>query len=271
MSAQPGMIRYNTDNKYFERSTDEGANWTQLDLTGITSLGSPNPIIFTSDGIIRRNTADGSDNGIVSITGGGSLTGYQSRGSYIEVLGNEHSTGAGRLYLGIGNATGAKLSVWNSAGNEALKLDGNTNVLELLYGQLKFPGTVNQSTDPNTFSDFERGTWTPVDNSGAGLSLTAEGVYVKLDVLVLATLDVTYPSNSNGSQVRLSLPFSTSGSIMVNGYGSMLGYTSCSVATITPLASGASIFGYRNNDGTALTNANMSGANIRFTTAYRVA
>lgn len=38
MAPLAGQIRYNTDNKYFERSTDEGANWTQLDLSGTTGI-----------------------------------------------------------------------------------------------------------------------------------------------------------------------------------------------------------------------------------------
>lgn len=38
MAPTAGMIRYNTDNKYWERSTNEGTAWSQLDLSGITTL-----------------------------------------------------------------------------------------------------------------------------------------------------------------------------------------------------------------------------------------
>lgn len=38
MAPTAGMIRYNTDNKYWERSTDEGSSWAQLDLSGTTGI-----------------------------------------------------------------------------------------------------------------------------------------------------------------------------------------------------------------------------------------
>lgn len=38
MTPVAGMIRYNTDNKYFERSTNEGTSWAQLDLSGTTGI-----------------------------------------------------------------------------------------------------------------------------------------------------------------------------------------------------------------------------------------
>lgn len=34
MAPTAGMIRYNTDNLYWERSTDEGSNWSRLDISG---------------------------------------------------------------------------------------------------------------------------------------------------------------------------------------------------------------------------------------------
>lgn len=36
MAPVPGMIRYNTDNAYYERSTDEGTSWVELALYGMT-------------------------------------------------------------------------------------------------------------------------------------------------------------------------------------------------------------------------------------------
>ncbi len=42
--------------------------------------------------------------------------------------------------------------------------------LPLGSGQITFPATQNPSADANTLDDYEEGTWTPVDSSGAGLT-----------------------------------------------------------------------------------------------------
>jgi len=38
----------------------------------------------------------------------------------------------------------------------------STGLVELPYGQLKFPASQNASSDANTLDDYEEGTWTPV-------------------------------------------------------------------------------------------------------------
>ena len=46
---------------------------------------------------------------------------------------------------------------------------------------ITFPATQSASTDVNTLDDYEEGTWTPTDNSGAGLTLTVNyAKYVKI-------------------------------------------------------------------------------------------
>lgn len=57
MAPTAGMIRYNTDNKYFERSTNEGTSWAQLDLSGSTGIagipgGSSGQIQFNNAGVL---------------------------------------------------------------------------------------------------------------------------------------------------------------------------------------------------------------------------
>lgn len=56
MAPTAGMIRYNTDNKYFERSINEGTSWAQLDLSGTTGIvgspgGSSGQIQFNNGGV----------------------------------------------------------------------------------------------------------------------------------------------------------------------------------------------------------------------------
>ena len=62
----------------------------------------------------------------------------------------------------------------------------------------------------NQFDDYEEGTYTPVDTSGASLSLTNNTTarYTKIGRMVYVQFDTTWPSTSNNADVGFSLPFS---------------------------------------------------------------
>lgn len=54
--------------------------------------------------------------------------------------------------------------IWGSGGNGVNGGGGlaiSANDLFISQGRLRFPGTQNPSTDPNTLDDYEEGTWTP--------------------------------------------------------------------------------------------------------------
>jgi hypothetical protein len=76
-------------------------------------------------------------------------------------------------------------------------------------GQIKFPATQNASTNANTLDDYEEGTWTPADASGAGLTFShAVGWYTKVGNLVTAAFSLAYPATANGSNNTISgMPF----------------------------------------------------------------
>ena len=80
---------------------------------------------------------------------------------------------------------------------------------------ITFPATQSASTDANTLDDYEEGTWTPVDGSGAGLTLTTNttSTYTKCGNMVIAFASVNYPSTANGQQAAIGgLPFTTASS-----------------------------------------------------------
>lgn len=76
-------------------------------------------------------------------------------------------------------------------------------------GQIRFPATLNLSSDPNTFDAYVEGDWNPVDASGAGLVLTVtSATYIRKAGECSVWLDVTFPVTANGAAVRLGgLPF----------------------------------------------------------------
>ena len=73
-----------------------------------TTLTLSDDIIFSANKVIRRNTSDGSDNGVVEINGGGA-TG-STRGGAIYVTGNEESNVHGSVIVHTPTSGGFRYS-----------------------------------------------------------------------------------------------------------------------------------------------------------------
>ena len=127
---------------------------------------------------------------------------------------------------------------------------------------ITFPATQVPSADANTLDDYEEGTWTVTDLSGAGLTLTNNtGLYTKIGSMVYWAFDVVFPSTANATALTLSMPFtlatfSRSGSVG----GGFVTYTgSNQVITGAYANSGTNWFTFYTSAGNNVTNANMSG------------
>jgi hypothetical protein len=67
----------------------------------------------------------------------------------------------------------------------------------------------SRSVSANVLADYEEGTWTPTDNSGAGLTIANYyATYTKIGRGVLCEFDITYPANNNTSYARINMPYS---------------------------------------------------------------
>lgn len=149
---------------------------------------------------------------------------------------------------------------WRLVGSSDLCTLAARSLLDLSAsgaGQIKFPATQNASADANTLDDYEEGTWTPADGSGAGLTLTGiAGKYTKIGRMVHAWFDLTYPSTANGSNAAITgLPYtSISGTPYGGGNYSYTDYTSDISAQINP---SAVTFNFTGGGGYR-TNANLS-------------
>ena len=79
--------------------------------------------------------------------------------------------------------------------------------------------------------DYETGTWTPSDASGAGLTFTsATGVYTKIGRLVTCTFGITFPVTASVATVTIgNLPFTTLSSGTPNPSGGSITYTGAAV------------------------------------------
>jgi hypothetical protein len=131
-----------------------------------------------------------------------------------------------------------------------------------------FPATQSASADANTLDDYEEGTWTATDNSGAGLSLSSAFTgYVKVGRQVTVCGQVGWPVTSNTATISVGgLPF-TSNSTMRFGVSV---YTGQGNPASILLLSNVNSFLLRNNSGDAYTNANYSNNSFIFIFSYFV-
>lgn len=132
-----------------------------------------------------------------------------------------------------------------------------TNPVDLLVGQLVFPATQNPSANANTLDDYEEGTWTPTDTSGAGLVLTGvSGKYQKLGNKVAWQGQVTYPATASGAAASLGpLPFTPNAN-----FAAVPGFQ-CPANT-NFLVQGTNVLPVVDTTGTGRTNATFSGMTV---------
>lgn len=133
---------------------------------------------------------------------------------------------------------------------------------------LQFPATQAASSDANALDDYEEGTWTPADGSGASLSLTVTAAqYVKIGQLVIASAHIVYPATANGSNTIISgLPFTNQ---TTTCFGASVNYSDLGSAFYALVLSASATMSFYNLSGANLTNANLSGKQVRFTAVYR--
>ena len=109
------------------------------------------------------------------------------------------------------------------------------------------------------FDDYEEGTWTPVDASGAGLVFgNVSAGYTKIGRMVFAYCRVTYPATANANAAAVGgLPFTIENSQSAR-QGS-INYSSQATATfLFPIPN--SDYGIFFNSAGAVTNAQVSGS-----------
>lgn len=145
--------------------------------------------------------------------------------------------------------------------------DGTTNFS--LFDYLQFAGASLSTigSDGQKVTVAERGTWTPIDSSGASLSFTAAvGSYTYFPIgLVVAQCTVVYPATASGASATIGgLPFTVGASNAVAACyctdATATNALAAATTTLVPLiaAGGAA----------ARTNASLSTDTIAFTVIY---
>jgi hypothetical protein len=228
-------------------------------LNGISNWGVGD--LATFNGSVWQRVEGGADlNGVnLSVSGTSTLSGL---------------TASTALAL---NASKEIVSVTNTGtGNNVLATTPTlVGDVTLSTGNLVVADTkgIDFSATPGTgtselFADYEEGTWTPADASGASLSITVNSAYyTKIGRVVNFYLDVTYPSTLDVSPAYLTLPFGAS----ADGGGG-IGFQNITSATQLFVNINASIDVVRllDNTGANLTNAALSTKRFQVTAQYIV-
>jgi len=121
-------------------------------------------------------------------------------------------------------------------------------------------------------ADYEEGTWTPIDSSGAGLTFTgASGQYVKTGNIVQCAFAFTFPSTASTANVSIGgLPFTSGASD--TGWGGYQTYTDYVVAQLAFLNNvSATTFTMWRNGSTIVNNVTLTGKTVRGVIIYRAA
>lgn len=228
----------------------------RLTAVGVSALGANT----TSD----NSTAVGYLAGTASTGAGNQLFGYSS--------GSAVTTGAKNVILGSYTGSAAPISATGS--NFVVLSDGDGNIVAstktantfaLPGGTMSsgtgiaFPATQSASTDANTLDDYEEGTWTPADGSGASLGFTSvSGNYTKIGRMVTAICSFTYPSTADTSFAIISgLPFTLNAGASTNSV--LIGYKNgAATAAFMIGLGGTATFRPVNSAGSAITNAACS-------------
>lgn len=131
-------------------------------------------------------------------------------------------------------------------------------------GQIKFPATQNASANANTLDDYEEGSWTPIDSSGAGLTLTvASAKYVKVGRSVTAHCKVTYPATASAALSKIGgLPFTAADQVPTS-FGAVAGTATWGLLSATAINPEPPA-------GSGIANSVYSGATIWMGFSYQV-
>lgn len=138
---------------------------------------------------------------------------------------------------------------------------------------IQFPATQVTSSDPNTLDDYEEGTWTPIDVSGAGLTFGGvSATYTKIGRQVICALLMDYPITVSVAIAEVGgLPFVSGsyGSVSIQGF--ICVRNSSFVSYGLTGAGGASSFKFDKNSATAnAINADLSNTFFAATIIYQV-
>jgi hypothetical protein len=212
------------------------------------------------------NITNGTANAIFKLSG--ATYSYRGIGSNYVWIGGDGSP----MYIGTSTAEPVRMGT-NAFQQLTLETSGDVtvNTNNLVIGTsgkgIDFSATPGTGTS-ELLADYEEGTWTATDQSGASLVLTSTFCqYTKVGNLVTVSGFISYPVTASASAAIIGgLPFTASASQQsaINVWNSatlnLYGYIDASTQRII----------FRDNTNTGVTNVSLSNKFVCFTAAYTV-
>jgi hypothetical protein len=177
----------------------------------------------------------------------------------------------------VQSSTTKQVSVANLTAGRAIsatQLTLTTGNLIVANGQgVDFSATPGTGTS-ELFADYEEGTWTPTDGSGAGLTFSAgtAGIYTKIGCVVYISASVRYPVTASAANAVISgMPFTMAASPDGAQGGMQLNYSlAATVLVFKPDNGSTNIIVRGQSGGAQQTNVSMSGTRYDFNGFYIV-
>ena len=125
----------------------------------------------------------------------------------------------------------------------------------------------------NLLDDYEEGTFTPTDVSGASLTLanTTQGSYTKIGNLVNIQCKVVFPATSNTADTKISVPFAIDDRNEYFPTGKCSGNGNTAVSLVIGLKNTSFVQFQNDSGGTSATNNLVSEANFNVNLTYQTA
>jgi hypothetical protein len=235
------------------------------------SIGGIEAMVLTSDGYlgIGKNSLNVSVDDLIGLlafksndTSTNSAGAISSIRSYATANYNTGDVeGDMRFYVSNGSTPAGSLL----SGNEHTRLTKD-GYLRLAGGGIQFNG---DTAAANSLDDYEEGTWTPIDSSGASLTFTVlDARYTKIGRQVQCFAQITYPTTANGSDAKIGgLPF-TMATTTGGSYGAFITYTNIGSNPTFLNNSNTTNTSVYTNAGVAITNATLSEKQFRLVWIY---
>ena len=195
--------------------TTAGTERVRVDASGNMTVNRSS-VFTTAKMEIQSDASDALTLALNSIDTDGSILQFYKAGTALGSAGTTTSAGGTRFAIGaVGDpgiifaGTGVFPATQITASDNSADLgSGNYRWKDIFLSGGAFLGG---TAAPNKLEDYEEGTWTPTDASGASLSLTViSASYTKIGRLVYVTAYIEYPATSStASQLNGGLPFTS--------------------------------------------------------------
>jgi len=207
--------------------------------------------------------------GVLPVANGGTNASTASITSFNNITGYTAAGATGTTSTNLVFSTSPSITTPTLVGDVTLST-GNL-VIGTSGKGIDFSATPGTGTS-ELLADYEEGTWTPIDGSGAGLSFTsASGHYTKIGRMVTVYFTLVYPATASASAARIGgLPFTSANTTNGSSNGCFNVNTSAQIVQPSVLANATTFAALITNAGISATNANLTSATLQGGVSYFV-